>query len=440
MQPSPPSRFRAPWAIFWAGFLVRVLYIVIAHAYRINPAEDHFKFGWETGRMARALATGFGFADPFTGHSGPSSWLPPLFPLVLAGMFKVFGVYTAQSAFAIFTFNSLLSAATAPAVYEIAKRCYKDEKLALWSAWLWALYPAAMQYAVHWVWDMAASAFLFSWMLVVALRLRGIGEPEPVARLATRRWLLFGFLWGLIALCNSMPLVFLPVCGLWIVSGSWKTAAFIPNLRRAFLAGLVFCLCLAPWTIRNYTVFHVLIPLRGNFGAELYESILEVNEGFPWGTTVPAADHDPTYLQYKRMGEVAFVKQQDVRARQYIATHKRRFLELALRRFYFYWVSVPHPIERGFKGIVVEMTREIDFCFISLTGIFGLALSLRNRIPGATLFVWAFLLMPLVYYFITVQARFRHPLEPLITIFTVYLFRSATRRKPVPLTQMTNQI
>jgi len=55
-------------------------------------------------------------------------------------------------------------------------------------------------------------------------------------------------------------------------------------------------------------------------------------------------------------------------------------------------------------------------------------LSLKNRIPGSRLFLWAFLLMPLAYYFLTVQARFRHPLEPLITIFTVYLFRSATSR------------
>ncbi len=387
------------------------------------------QFGWEMGRIARALATGYGYADPFTGHSGPTAWLPPLYPLVLAGVFKLFGVYTAPSAWVILTLNSIVSAATAPAIYEIAKRCYRDEKLALWSAWLWALYPAAMQYAVHWVWDMAPTAFLFSWVLVLALRLRAIGEQQPAAIHTTRRWLLFGLLWGLIALCNSTPLVFLPVCGLWIIAGTWRTPAFLPSLGKAALAGLVFCACLAPWVARNYAVFHILIPMRGNLGAELHESVLEEHAGFPWGATVPIADHDPTYLKYKRMGEVTYVHQQDLLAKQYISGHKRRFFELALKRFYFYWVSVPHPIEPGAKGYIVELTREINFCFLSLTGILGLALSLRNRIPGATLFAWAFLLMPLAYYFITVQARFRHPLEPLITIFTVYLFRSADRTR-----------
>ena len=65
------SPFRAPWTIFWAGFLLRVLYITLAHTYRIRLAEDHLQFGWEMGRIARALVTGYGYADPFTGHSGP---------------------------------------------------------------------------------------------------------------------------------------------------------------------------------------------------------------------------------------------------------------------------------------------------------------------------------------------------------------------------------
>ena len=428
-EPTAPPNFRAPRAIFWTGLLLRVLYITLAHTYRIRLFEDHMQFGWEMGRIARALATGFGYADPFTGHTGPTAWLPPLYPLVLAGVFKLFGVYTPLSAWVILTLNSVASAATAPAIYEIGRRCY-NHKVAIWSAWLWALYPAAMQYAVHWVWDMAPTAFFFAWAIVIALRLRGIHSDEPNPQTA-RRWLTFGLLWGLIALTNSTPLVFLPFCGLWILAGSWKTPAFLPSLAKAALAGIIFSACLAPWMIRNYTVFHAIVPMRGNLGAELRESVLEEHEGFPWGATIPIADHDPTYLRYKQMGELAYVRQQDILAKHYIAHHKVRFLQLALKRVYFYWVSVPHPIEHGLKGAIVEITRELNFCFLSLTGILGLALSLRNRIPGARLFLCAFLFMPFAYYFITVQARFRHPLEPLITLFTVYLFQSATR-KPSP--------
>jgi hypothetical protein len=56
-----------------------------------------------------------------------------------------------------------------------------------------------------------------------------------------------------------------------------------------------------------------------------------------------------------------------------------------------------------------------------------LALALKHHVPGAVLFAWAFFLLPLVYYFVTVHARFRHPLEPLIAILGVYLFQSAEK-------------
>jgi hypothetical protein len=74
---------------------------------------------------------------------------------------------------------------------------------------------------------------------------------------------------------------------------------------------------------------------------------------------------------------------------------------------------------------MVEVIREGNFAFLSIGGILGLWLALRQRVPGAWLFFWAFLSVPSLYYFVTVQARFRHPLEPMITVLIVYLFQSA---------------
>ena len=80
-----------------------------------------------------------------------------------------------------------------------------------------------------------------------------------------------------------------------------------------------------------------------------------------------------------------------------------------------------------------ETARELSFAFLSLAGLLGLALALREKIPAAWLFFWAFAIYPLLYYAVTVQARFRHPLEPLICIFAVYLFRSAKYRSKAEL-------
>ena len=168
---------RGIWRIFWTALLVRVAYMTLAHTYRIRPFEDHFDFGWEMARIARALVTGHGYADPFiTGHTGPTAWLPPAYTLIIAAAFKLFGVYTLISAWVLLTVNCIFSAATVPAIYEIAVRCF-SRRVAVWSAWIWALYPAALQYAVRRIWEMSLTTMLFAWVLLIALRVRGIGEP-----------------------------------------------------------------------------------------------------------------------------------------------------------------------------------------------------------------------------------------------------------------------
>jgi 4-amino-4-deoxy-L-arabinose transferase-like glycosyltransferase len=449
-----PSDRKRPHRIFWTGFLVRVLYVTLAHTYRIRVAEDHFQFGWEAGRIARALVAGYGYSDPFANaflaHTGPTAWLPPVYPLLLAGIFRLFGVYTHASAWVLFTLQSAFSAATALATYQIAARCF-SRRVALWSAWIWALYPAAMQYAVRWPWETTISTALFSFMLALSLRMRGVDRStfsvdrsEPTTALPERTtdneqrttyWLYFGFLWGLIALSNSTLLIFLPVCGLWILLPAPGTNSGAPSKLRLgglvrilsgpTLAALVFLALIAPWTLRNQRVFHTFIPLRGNFGAELFMGNGPGSNGLLMEYYHPF--QDPRQLRdYAALGEVRYVARQGAAAHAFIAAHPAHFAADVARRIYFFWAGVPHPSDEAWYN---EAGRTLNFAFISLAGLMGLVLALRHRIPAAGLFASAFLLLPIPYYIVTVHARFRHPLEPLITILAVYLFQSATRTR-----------
>jgi hypothetical protein len=275
---------------------------------------------------------------------------------------------------------------------------------------------------------MALTTFLFSLALVVTLRVRAVGEPPSGANpQTTRRWAAFGLLWGLIALCNPSLIIVLPACGLWMLWGArGDLGTLATTSARAVLAALVLAACLAPWVWRNFEVFHAFIPTRGNLGAELYQSTLEENDGFPWGPTLPLAETHPEFLHYKTIGELAYVREKDAAARIAIRQHPGRIAAWTLKRVYFFWASVPHPFE---KSSLIEYTREINFGFLSVTGILGLILSIKRRVPAAWLFAAIFLIQPLIYYAITVQARFRHPLEPLIAIFTVFLFQSAEPRR-----------
>ncbi len=407
----PGTQFRAPWSVFWVAFVVRVLYLTLAHTYRVRPYDDHMLFGEEMGRIARALATGFGFADPFRGHTGPTAWVGPLFPLLLGGVFKLFGVFTPQSAWVILTIDSLFSALTTRTTWEIAARCF-NRNVALWSAWIWALYPAAMQYAVRWVWDTSLSTFLFSWMLVVALRLRAERTPP--------RWAMLGLLWGLTGLSNPALLIFLPACAIWVFAGVPRAQA-----GGVLVAALLFTACLGPWIWRNWETFHHFVPARGNFGAELYL-------GNGPGSTGLLMEHDhpiqaPDQLRlYKSMGEIAYSRMRGEQALAAIRADPMHFARNTLRRVFFFWAGVPHPDS---KTPWVEYARSLNFIFGSVCGLLGLVLALQRRAPAAGLFAWAFLLLPLVYYGVAAHARFRHPLEPLMVVLGVYLLQSAELTK-----------
>jgi hypothetical protein len=408
----------APWRVFWVALGVRLAYMTLAHTFHQRPGQDHFEFGFEAARIARSVVQGTGYSDAFANifehHPGPTAWLPPLYPLLIAAVFHVFGIYTASSAWVILAINSVFSAFTAMSVWEIGYR-FGGHKNALWSGWLWALHPAAMQYAVKWVWEMSITTALFTWVIVLALRMRADDRNQ------TRRWLLFGLLWGLIALSNSTVLLFLPILGLWLLKGSCTLRT---SLRDAVLAGIVFLACIAPWTARNYLVFHTFIPMRGNLGAELYLGNGPGATGLLMEYDHPFLAPDQLHL-YKQMGEVRYVAMRGAAAKATIAADIPHFLADTLRRVYYFWSSVPHPAG---KSELSEYLRVLSYAFLSVAGLLGLALALQRHMPYAGLFAWAFLLIPITYYFVTAHARFRHPIEPLICILGVYLFQSTEKR------------
>ncbi|HEY4050074.1 MAG TPA: hypothetical protein VGM27_24700 [Acidobacteriaceae bacterium] len=423
----PEPAFHAPWLLFWVAFLVRVAYITLAHTYRVRPFDDHFTFGWEMGRIARALVSGHGYADPFRGNTGPTAWVAPLYPLLMAAVFKVFGIYTLKSAWVLLTLNSFFSGLTVLAIWEIGARCF-NRRVASWAAWLWVLYPAAMQYAVRWIWEMSLTTCLFCWVLVLALRMRNIGGivevgPAEFGTTMTReRWAVFGLLWGAIGLSNPTLLILLPISGLWLLAGSadWRR-----QLSGVAVSALVFSACLTPWIVRNSRAFGQFVPMRGNFGAEFYLGNGPGATGLLMEYDQPMQAPDQLRL-YAQMGEIAYSKMRGQLAMGVVRHDPWHFAGDVLKRIFFFWAAVPHPTD---DAPWVEYGRNLNFIFTSVCGLLGLVWALKQKAPAAGMFAWAFLLLPLVYYFVTVHARFRHPLEPLIVVLGVYLFQSAQPRK-----------
>src|SRR5438270_13234047 len=191
--PSYPQPLRySPLFIVLIALLLRLAVITFGPTYHITPRRDHFQFGWEMGRIARPIATGNGFSSPTDLPTGPSAWGPPLYPYILAGIFKLFGVYSHAAAWVILALNSIFSALTCLTLYWIAQRMY-GLAVARAAAWTWAFFPYAIYWPTRVVWETSLTAFLLSLALVLALRM----ADQPLGK---RDWIIFGLLWGVIAL------------------------------------------------------------------------------------------------------------------------------------------------------------------------------------------------------------------------------------------------
>ena len=169
------------------GFVVRVLYIALAHSYRFRTTDANFSFGWELGRIAYSLANGHGFSTPFGGDTGPSAWHAPIYPWIVSVAFRIFGSYTHAASFALLTFNSLCAALTCWPVYRIARRIF-GEAIAAWSGWIWALLPYIIYWSVRQVWETSLTTLLFTLAFMLTMEMEGDDRVTS--------WIGFGVLWG----------------------------------------------------------------------------------------------------------------------------------------------------------------------------------------------------------------------------------------------------
>src|SRR6202795_20844 len=150
-----PSLPATPRPVLWIvviSFVLQVAAIGIFRQYHTRVGDDHFGFGWEMGRVARSIAQGRGFSSPYGGNTGLSAWEPPLYPYLMAGVFKFFGIYSYASAWVLLSINSLFAALTTIPVYLIAYRCF-GARVALCSARAWAFNPYVWYWSIHWIWD-----------------------------------------------------------------------------------------------------------------------------------------------------------------------------------------------------------------------------------------------------------------------------------------------
>jgi 4-amino-4-deoxy-L-arabinose transferase-like glycosyltransferase len=383
--------------------------IVVSLAFRdvAAPTFDHEQFGQEMGWIARSIASRHGFASPFLPQTGPTALEPPLYPYLLAAVFRVFGIYTATSALVILFINSLCSALTCIPIYYSASSAI-NQRIATLATWAWAVYPFAIYFSADRVWDYALTGMLFTTCFWASQHLHS--QRRIFA------WLGFGILYGITSLSNPATMTLFPVFLILVAVACRRLKR--KCLGRLLVAVLGFIVVLTPWTVRNYRVFHILIPMRDNFWLESWAG----NNGNTFESNDRTARPPSSAVELQKFeakGEKAFLAHSRTLAMNYIRLHPFLFIKSTLHRIVCYWTGY-----WSFDAIYLhdEPTEIPNIFFCTLLTFFmliGMKRLWRRNKAACLPYLCVIAIFPLSYYVTHVKPDFRQAIEPEIVVLTI---------------------
>jgi 4-amino-4-deoxy-L-arabinose transferase-like glycosyltransferase len=408
--------FSPPWVMVVAALALRLVVMSFVYPMQLDPSRDHWAFGWETGRVARSIATGQGFSSPYSEPTGPTALIPPVYTYLVAGIFKLFGVYTASSALALLTLNNLFSSLTCLPVFLIARRAF-GAQAAVWAGWTWALFPYSVALANTVVWETSLTTLLLTLLVLLTLSLEHSRHLKA--------WAGYGLLWGLTALTSPAVLSVLPLLGGWIWLRHWRRGDNCTGLAVA--ASLVFFITVSPWIWRCSQLYGRFVAFRSNFGMEvLVGNSNDTSSPSNW-TVLPGYDN-AELEELRRVGEPAYMAERQRQATEFIAHHTLRYLGLTLRRILNTWTGVwQFPLR--WKLDPLGLPNILMYSLFSFLAFAGLGWAIHDGRDAVVPLAILLICFPVVYYLTHSDMGFRHPIDPVVVIFAAYGAASLRRQR-----------
>jgi 4-amino-4-deoxy-L-arabinose transferase-like glycosyltransferase len=385
----------------------RLVVMAFIYPLRLDPSLDHDAFGGEVGRVARSVATGHGFSSPYPQPTGPTAIVPPVYTYLVAGVFKLFGVYTAASTLVILTLNNLFSSLTCLPVFLIARRVF-GLRVAAWSGWIWAVFPYSIVLSNEWVWETSLTTLLFTLLVLATLFLERSNNLLA--------WIGYGLLWSVTALTNPATLSVLPFLGAWIWFRQWRRGENCTGL--AFAASLIFLAAVTPWVWRCTRTEGRFVPLRSGFGLDFLAGNSD-DTRTPVNLNVFPPQNPDELRKLQSVGEPAYMTEKQRKAKGFLAEHPLRFAVLTLRRILYTWTNLWDfrmrwsLDESGAPHILL-------YTFLSFLAFCGLGWAIRNGLDGVVPLAIVLVCFPMTYYIAHSDFRYRHPIDPMVVIFAVF--------------------
>ncbi|HZZ78861.1 MAG TPA: hypothetical protein VFE62_10110 [Gemmataceae bacterium] len=341
--------------------------------------------------------------------TGPTAHVSPLYPFILAGIYAVLPPYSLAS----MLLQSLLAMAAFAVTLALLPWLARRAVLTEWAGWLaafvLAVLPINFYYESFGDWEQPLAGLVFVLLCGCFLELRAGAWENRALIVGT------GMATGIAALLSPS---LVPAAGMMILAELvWPTAP-----RRRILAGAagvlgIAALMVAPWTIRNYHALGGFVPLRSNFGLELW---FGNHDGATGSSNIDWSDPDmsekmrhphPNVDECRRlsnMGELAYMRSRQAEAVAWIGEHPGEFVRLTGTRARIFWF----PGHESFNNHSVFTTIKIvGFGAISLLMFFSLARLAWSRHPSVALFAAALFGATFIYLITHVELRYRLPVH-----------------------------
>jgi hypothetical protein len=387
-------------------------------------SEYNYHFGGEYGNIAASIVEGNGYSDPFDFdgklvHTGPTSWMPPLYTYLLALIFKIFGVKSATSVWVLFILKYLTLAFIPILLFRICA----DTTSGNWPFLIIPIYLYLIRYSFFPFFLMTHDVWFV--MLFITLLLY---KYHCYIKDAAQPGVSWGILGGLAFLVN-------PVMGM--VFFVLTLFSYTPiTIKRKVLLLFVAFLVSSPWTIRNYLVFERFIPVKSNLFFDLYQSNYLDEDGILDKKTFlnfHPYENRQALDEYKKLGETHYMHAYRVKFLDELQQNPQAYIVKTLNRIMAVFLVFP-IFEK--VGEIYGITGKIKLVTYSFPLLLVIFLPLQKRFRKKKIIYVAitiFVLYVLPYIFVAFYRRYRVPLAPVFSLLYFYgiisLFTYFPRKK-----------
>lgn len=292
------------------------LLAVVGRVSTLELVGNHTDFGAEYGNIAASLVEGRGYAGAFEASEQPTSWMPPLLPFLIAGVFQAAGVETILSAQILVGLQMVCLLGTLVALLLLARQSGLNAWListvfGLSAGWGFLSSPTAFH-------DAPFLDLLICWSLLAVLRFR-----EERLGLA--------LLMSLILPLASPAIVFAFVV---LILASRQ------GVRKTALVLAVCALPVTCWAARNALVLRGFVPIKSNLWFDFHQANLSDSDGVNTSSTFnryhPIGASPEVLNAYRDLGEIEFNR-----------AHREACLRLVAERPWDYLVRVLHRLSNA---------------------------------------------------------------------------------------------